>query len=666
MAATRGVYRKGDNVYVFGQSLSDSYTLDLPAATGGGNLTAATQINASLSSGFEPLGVIFSTDMSNADKLSHHVKWTFDDVGTYSNLDSTRLSGRDSNVQYGHNAAHTFMAGTYTVTCYIHDGTDYQTLTKTITVSSAASNFPTTQTIVVGTGSSDWTGEPTGATRVTSMSALLTEVQTQITAGGGEKVRVLFRADEQFDLPGGRWIWSANTFSNNTAADSLSFGRFGAGADPIINVDANSSTSNRGKDDHWDFTNMQHADSRVAFQNIHFKSNYDATTGQGQSCVGIVFSNGSTHGHVTVDSCRFTNTRKSVWSYATQGSDTWNMVFSNNVVDAWEDYGFHWVSGNLGLVGNSIKQDVDAVNGTEGKAPSSATNYADHGPIRMAEGFVVAIAQNDGFSRNSWAANGAGWQPFLRAQTTAPDPDTADYSISENQSEGSSVAIAIAGANAGTTVQRAAAIRIQKNHFVGSTSGTHGVGISSAPCRVDNNIFIQPNVSELVTQFDHFVYMAVHGGATYTTNCLNAEVLIENNSFIDLRSTANQANDSTAHVAADVTSEGWTDFTIRSNIFHAPNRTSPTTVSNLSATDVFTPLCKGSKVVPASSFSNPTPSGVGSTASYEPATGSGAIGNTSAANSAVDDFDGNIRSAVVGGLTRTTYSDGPFEPALES
>lgn len=659
---------KGTTAYYIGDSRSviGHRTITTDGGGGSGTLTDATQIIVNRSTGYSPMGVVFKTDLSDDHMADHHIFWTFDDAGTYGLLDSARLAGRDKNTAYGPTAAHTFYTGSYDVTCYIHSNLDFQTLTKTITVTSADTTFPTTNTIAVATDA-DFTGKPTGAQESSTVADAISKLEAN---GSG---RIVFKGGQTFSVPAEIERIKGRDLSGATTATNVAFSNysgFGTSVKPIIDNDANSGQ--------LELDEVQNSSSQYSISGLEFKSDYDPTDGTGSSISngnkmdGLGIGNDTNLGDFTIDDCYFHNCSQNISQLSNSAAGVY-LVITNTESTAWEDYGAWVRSANISIVGCKFHQHVDAVNSNDTKILTSSPNFPDHGPLRIAEGGVCAINKNDFFSRNGWSSDGKGWQPCIRTETEANTDGRAYYSITENQCEGGGAGIITN--NGQTTSERnayAGCWVADKNHIVGGTAtyqiNTSGgfFHIGKGNSTIKNNICIVPNVLPLPAWNDMKDFVNVNPGSVHTATNRAQRIRVHGNTFVDLRTTANQSTDSLIYNSSEVTSVGWTDFTEEGNIYHAPNRTSPTVVSNLSTTDVFTPANKGHKYEPLTSFTSPTPAGVGNTASYDASTGSGAIGGATLAQAPVDDFYGTIRKTVVDGLTRTTYCDGHKEVNEES
>jgi hypothetical protein len=190
-------------------------------------MSISVDLTPNRTTGIAPLHVFFdasaTTSTVSTVRPFHdlHFVWDFGDTvaGTWT------YSGRSKNQAFGGVAGHVYeTAGTYTTTLRVQD-TDGTTSTTTVNiiVYDADTQFPTTTTYCFST-SGNFTGAPTGSTNVTTSS--WATIAGYIAAGR----RLLLRAGET-------WSTSATATINNTGPGI--FGKFGSGADPVINVTAN-------------------------------------------------------------------------------------------------------------------------------------------------------------------------------------------------------------------------------------------------------------------------------------------------------------------------------------------------------------------------------------------------------------------------------------------
>lgn len=170
--------------------------------------------------GVAPLGVHFSDDIlpdNSVDRvfLDYDYTWNFDDPtsGTWA------FSGKSRNIGKGAVASHIFdTPGTYNVTMSKKNtlGVEVDTASYEIIVTDPDTVFSGTNTTVVSTGV-DFTGAPTGATKVTT-----SDLSTIVTYAGAGK-RVLFKRGDS---------WTTNGLSWPDETGECVIGAFGVGTNP--------------------------------------------------------------------------------------------------------------------------------------------------------------------------------------------------------------------------------------------------------------------------------------------------------------------------------------------------------------------------------------------------------------------------------------------------
>lgn len=186
-------------------------------------------------SGYAPLYVFFDatavTDTSVANVFRDLLYvWDFGDgsAGTWA---AGNASVTSKNAAFGPIAGHLYeAAGTYTVTLTVFNGyvSKQYVYSNCVTVTSQDSAYLTTATVVVST-SGTFSGEPTGATRVTS-----SDFDSVMATHAGNNKRIMFRRGETF-------IASAES---EIAFSGLTLNYFGAsGALPVIQASGMSAGS---------------------------------------------------------------------------------------------------------------------------------------------------------------------------------------------------------------------------------------------------------------------------------------------------------------------------------------------------------------------------------------------------------------------------------------
>ena len=153
-----------------------------------------------------------------------------------------------------------------------------------------------------------------------------------------------------------------------------------------------------------------------------------------------------------------------------------------------------------------------------------------------------------------------------------------------------------------------------------------------------------PDVPAIILQgFEDFFDAKFYGRLESAAN-KSAKRVYVNNTFIDLRSAANQAGNAPVHDNNDWANvNGWTGFIIANNIHHAPNRTAPiTTYAPLTAAGTFVARYSGERWLSATPDPVTDSSGTAFTGKYQPQTGSSAL-DAATGQVALDDFTGALR-----------------------
>lgn len=227
-------------------------------------------------------GVFFDisgTTSTNTTKPFREIyyQWNYGDPdsGSYAYGSPTN---NNKNFDARPNGGHVYdTAGVKTVTLAVNDGTETVLRTLQITVNSADSVFPTTNTICINNvGDANFDGKPTGAAEVNS-----DDFDAVVTAQKGNGKRLLFKR-------GG--TWASSTTVNLGALVTAQIGAYGAGAKPIITLADNVAlTANSG--------------SLSAFVVRDLRVTGSGTSGQG------FFQFGSSPSYVTALGCESNNTR---------------------------------------------------------------------------------------------------------------------------------------------------------------------------------------------------------------------------------------------------------------------------------------------------------------------------------------------------------------------
>lgn len=634
----------------------------------------ATPITLALSatrlSGTAPMGsILFADANSPAARVVHPYHdiesvWSFDDPGTFAALGNNPAWGADRNTAYGPRATHVHSTpGSYAVTCTSHDGENApKSEMITITVNDPNTVFAGADTAVVSQGG-DFAGAPPGAAQFTTVAAALSHLS------GRANARLLLRRGESF--PGGV---SVNE-TGGTSGRRYCVGAFGSGARPILQLGA----SQTGVSFATGATNFE----EVIVDGLDIRGVYDPTaTSQpvNNTSLGVDYRNCGLATHKTIWNCEIGGVNMGVRIDGTNSFTTWqeNFYMGDTRIIGWLDYGvFSGDAGNWGLSGCTIQQPRGTVNSN---SKASAPYYPDHGPFRISRAWdTVVISNNDWTSFNDWSAKDGSetetsrnMQPILR-WNTGNGGANPELVMDRFRGEGAMLRFynAVANDTGGgpPSTKNPAWVVADRIHH---TTTAHPGSALEAPLggtTIRNAVIVSPNAAPgWATGMRRFFSDGGNGNLGTDNNSRRSEVY--SCAFIDLRSDANarSRNQITLNRAFDAG-----DFSnispnfFGNNILHAPNMADGAPANDrspLNTTARWSPIYDGErwKTAPVD-----TTRAYGSeiSASFRPLTGSSAIGAAMGKVSLLD-MDGNLRSEILAGLSRSTPSEGPYEPALES
>ncbi len=615
--------------------------------------TAATPITLSLSAsrvtGTAPMGVILTAEATSpaarVDIPFHDIEyvWSFDDPGDFDMLDNAPIWGTDRNTAYGPTTAHVFsQPSVYTVTCTAHDGENpARSETIEIVVDSATDIFAGSKTAVVSTAS-DFTDAPSGALQYTSINAAVSAMQ------GNQDYRILLRRGEtHFD----------DIFIDETSGSGkrILLGAFGSGYNPVIDLTAGGSYGVS-----WDVENG--VASELMVRDIDVYGVYDprfAGQGSNNSGGGVDYRSKALVAHKTIWGCHFKNSGNETINISTN-NDMKNVYVGNCWFDGWRNYGA-LVSdgGNIAFCGTKIKQPTGTRNGA-----GKNNDWADHGPFRLSRPTGPTVFVNcDLASFNDWSTgSNNSFQPVIRWNGgDGASPTDAILVVDRVRCEGGPLNLQ----NYATgTINRDVYALADRLYSV--LSSQQAAVLRHSGCVYRNSIFVVPDVPT--------------GGSTgirddgviddsSETNGRRNEVY--SCACIDLRTNDNSQNRAGTSGPRDFAfpSLGGVDDYLGNLIGYAPNRTSGsqgyTTENPLDSADGAWAPTYGGEIIEDGNQVAGTTYGQESTATFKPLSGSAAIGTATGKVSLID-FEGNLRSEVLAGLTRTAPSKGPYEPDLES
>lgn len=624
-------------------------------------------VSANRTSGVAPMGALLMADAtSNATRVVspyHDIEgvWDYDDPGNYTALGNAPIWGTDRNVGYGPRSMHVFSEhGAHTVAHTAYDGDGQITDTITINVEDPDVVFAGQDTAVLS--SSGFSGAPAGAAQFTNLASALSHL------AGRTNQRLLIHAQET--------VTQGISIDDNSC-ERLYIGRFGQSSnsqkpfldkrghnDDAIYVDGNSLTE-------------------ITICDLNIEGWYDPTsTSQPDN-----FKNGgsalkldtnSRLAHKTIWNVDTTNIPRFVLdvSITAVETPTENLYVGNCKCIGWGDY---FVIGgttkNWGFAGNTLQQPTGTVNGPgkDGTDP----HWPEHGTIRMTRALgLTVLTNNDMSSFNDWSAgdNSRSMQPVLRwmngGHVTSPTYDYMNNSelvVDRMMAEGG-----VIGVHTGTNHATVGDNWVVMDRIHGIVTPHPKQSIESPMGGVTwrNGIFVLPNSKPGVATGTQKFFTDVSSDP-YQPGAGVRRSEFYSNTVADLRSNANATNRTGSNTHGHVTG-GYTALSgptyFGENIIHAPNMS-----AGIGGTTAFAPLDSSAtrnKLYDGERWqTNPvdTTRGYGNevTALFRPTAGSPAIGGATGKVSLLD-FDGNLRSVVVAGLSRSTLSVGPFEPDLET
>ena len=491
-------------------------------------------------SGSFPLGVMFdASDSSGAGGVdafeSFVYDWDYDDAGsTFTNAPDT-----DATTSRGAIGAHVYTsAGTYnpSVTVTDRDG-NTETASFTVTVTDPLATFDDVYYIST---SSTYPGGVAADKKLTTYAEFATEFADIRANQNGRSKAFLFRAGETFTV-------AAGALARENDAP-IYVGSYDTGAKPIISPDS----AYQGEImEFWVCDN-------VTVTGLDFSGVYDTTTGLGAHpvCVRALYDCTD----VLVYDCDFSNIGVATYldgeSSTTAGT---HMLVDCNISD-WQNYGAFGSFGELScIVGNYIKQNINAVSGTEGKVGTTEPNYPDHGCVRASSAEKFLVQNNDMFNNCGWSSEGRAHQACVRMGTATG----ANKSIvSDNLMEGGFSTVVSSQANpSGTNYDTLAQIIWERNTLTSTSNGENFCGFGHYGHIVRNNMFYKPDNGVNSLGYGQFkaaislqprnVDPAYNG---YVTN-------IYNKTFIS------QSTESADTVLLQVLSD-YTDFEVHNNIVY--------------------------------------------------------------------------------------------------
>ena len=503
-------------------------------------LPGAVRIEATQTDCIAPCGVHFTATIPGETRQTliagYDVTWDFGDEGsTFRALGDDFPYSRNANKLIGPFGGHVFAApGEYTVTVTAEKlDDDFRGAGKiTITVQDPDQAFSGDKTIVVS-GKGHFVGAPAGAQRFSTLNDGMTALN-RLDAG-----RLLLRAGEVFTLSRRAEVRNGSGFAID---------RFGEGRDPIIDMP--------GKGDGLRLFSV----ANISVANIAFNGDYDPSTGLGDSALRNPVR---TLGGVD----NLTLYRLSIAGFGNGFSELEvdGLVVADCDIRDWYDYGL-LLDGKKGdrfaIVGNSIKQSIDAVSGPGAKS-RKVPRWADHGPIRSARTTHTVVSQNDLRSLNGWSSEGKAHQPNIRYNASGEDDHAG--SIVNNRMTGGWIALALSPAN-GRIKAPAGAVLVKDNFIKGTDNTKYAISSQFGGVRMENNLFIMPDVETSFQHFEDFVRLSRSPASTPANDV--TPVTIKDNVFASFQGGSRKS------VSPVYISDDWRatlSLTDEGNVFIAPN-----------------------------------------------------------------------------------------------
>lgn len=648
VSASQGGETVSANVATWGEAVSSSMTL---------------AVSANRTTGVAPMGALFSADAtSNAARVVspyHDIEgiWSYDDPGNFTALSNAPLWGTDWNLGYGPRGAHVFsQPGTYNVAHTAYDGEGQLTKSTSITVEDPDVVFAGADTAVVS-GSGNFAGAPSGAAEFTSISAALSHLS------GRSNQRLLLRANETFTT---RIDW------DNNAAERVYLGRFGSTTNrPLFDISGNGADVIV-----FDGDNM----SEITVCSLRINGDYDptATSQPNESGFsGIRFSINVKTAHKTVWDVKLTNIPdRSLHPTASNPQNRIDNVYVGNCeIIGWGNYGC--LGGDCkdwAFVGCTIQQPTGTVNGS-GK--SSSPYWPDHGSLRMTRPEGLTVISNCDFSSfNDWSSGNSSrsMQTLIRwhngghvTSSSYPYINDSELVIDRFRGEGGNLSI-FTNTNHATVADNY--VVVDRFKTIHTAHSNEAVRCPMGGATFRNGVVVVPNSAAGASTGTREMF-SDEVDENYQSGAGQRRSEFYSNALIDLRSNANATNRS-GSASHDFVPGGYSALSgptyFGENILHAPrlssNRGGTTQHAPLDDTATSTPLYDGERWQGAPVDTSRAYTGE-ATGLFKPTAGSPAIGGATGKVSLLD-FDGNLRSTVVAGLSRSTMSVGPFEPDLET
>ena len=513
--------------------------------------------SASRTSCTAPCGVFF--DATGTTKSSGNAffdldyEWNFGDP----NAKFLNVPSKDATKQRGAITGHVFdKPGTHTTTLTVRDpvGSDVKSKTFTITVANPDVTY-SGKTYCVSKNS-DFNGCPVGAFHLISAS----EGLTQLFSSNGPK-RVLFHSGEEYLVSD---VKAANING------PFYLGAYGSGAKPVFK---NTATSESAKTI-W----LRHDVQDLTIEGINFKAGYNPITGRGNQPQAIMWGEsdpdqGNVH-HFLIYRNEFAGHGLNLYSrWASEQDISNNFIFDNKITD-WGDYGSLSSFYKTAVMGNSIKQNLNAVSGTEGKCIDNPCeiDFPDHGPLRVSVAEKVIIAKNDLFNNAGWFPPSGLHQPNIRLGTSGIARQSI---VADNNLEGGYEIIETGRYNDVVRYEPASII-IERNIFKARENTDRMIRLIYGGTMIRNNIFLKVNKEGADKAPLNRVFDYVDGSGTFSgADHRNDLTSIYGNTFVSLE-TGDAEDIKFLHTKAGAARK----FDVKNNIIYTPHSDKAVLIQN--------------------------------------------------------------------------------------
>lgn len=462
---------------------------------------------------------------------------------------------KDANVYYGKEVTIAFNdPGTYDVDLWAVDR-DGNTATSThrVVVASADTAHPGTDTICYS--QTDFIGAPSGATQVSSLSALNNALASK---GASADVRVLFRGGQLIDLGGSITGQSVNR---------MAVGSFGdGGRAELVLPPADNGSAIFGA-----------PSSELKIYDLNLTGGWDASKEQG------VIGAPPVSPECAIDQLvhRVTLTGADMLSTCRLAGNAF-YTLSDSYITNWRGFGFYIFGDEggtkyYGVVGSSVRQHDEAL---QGGSINSGNNL---GPLRSEYAKHLTISACDFFTRNGWSGGAVGTadQPCMRFN--ASTQDGVHTNVDRVVCEGGYQIVKMKGED--TARQELPGNYVfDKFLTIGSPETLLHIDCHFGGVTLRNRYAFEPNVPKLSWSGIMFDRFDIDDDQIQAIN-QNSPITIYNSTYLSLLTTANLEYQGAGipNLTPIVNSGEFNNFTFENNLIHLPNQNAPVNNTPLDA-----------------------------------------------------------------------------------